>query len=135
MLNHLFMEEGPVSFKLANIQRWPCLLMSVIFTLHKINLFIGERMIILHAGTMRDSYPTLKLCSGLLRSSSGDYQGERNHKMIVRWLEDKLIPYLSPKCALVMDKAAYHNVQVDRHSDRATKKHLIQEWLTRHGIK
>ena len=44
-----------VSFKLANIQRWPCLLI-VDSTLHKINLFIGtkyhfrERMIILHAG-------------------------------------------------------------------------------------
>ena len=66
MLNHLFMEEGPVSFKLANIQRWPCILLSVDFTLHKINYFIGERMIILHVGSMRDSCPTLKLCSGLL---------------------------------------------------------------------
>ena len=66
MLNHLFMEEGPISFKLANIQRWPCILLSVDFTLHKINLFIGERMIILHAGTMRDSNLMLKLCSGLL---------------------------------------------------------------------
>ena len=70
MLNHLFMEEGPVSFKLANIQRWPCILLSVDFTLHKITLFIGERMIILHAGTMRVSYPTLKLCSGLLALSA-----------------------------------------------------------------
>ena len=42
------------------------ILLSVDFTLHKINLFIGERMIILHAGTMRDSYPKLTLCSGLL---------------------------------------------------------------------
>ena len=54
--------------------------------------------------------------------------------MIVRWLEDKLIPYLPPKCVLVIDKAAYYNVQVDRRPVRATKKHLIQEWLTRHGI-
>ena len=34
-----------------------------------------------------------------------------NHTMIVRWLEDKLIPYLPPKGVLVMNKAAYHNVQ------------------------
>ena len=66
MLNHLFMEKGPVSFKLANIQSWPCILLSVYFTLHKTNLFNGEKMIILYAGTMRDSYPTLKLCLGLL---------------------------------------------------------------------
>ena len=44
------MEEGPVSFKLADIQRWPCILLSVDFTKHNINLFIGEKMIILHAG-------------------------------------------------------------------------------------
>ena len=57
-----------------------------------------------------------------------------NHTMIVRWLEDKLITNLPPKCVLVMDNSAYHNVQVDRRPVRATKKHLIQEWLTRHGI-
>ena len=85
MLNHLFMEEGPVSFKLANIQRWPCILLSVDFTLHKINLFIGEKMIILHAGTMRDSYPEVVFRA---LSSIGDYHGEMNHKMIVCWLED-----------------------------------------------
>ena len=55
--------------------------------------------------------------------------------MTVRWLEDKLIPYLPPNCVLVIDNAAYHNVQVDRRPVRATKKILIQEWLTRHGIK
>ena len=67
-------------------------------------------------------------------SSNGDYHGEMNHKMIVRWLENKLIPYLPPKCVLVMDNAAYHNVQVDRPPVRATKKHLIHEWLAKHGI-
>ena len=39
----LFMEEG----KLANIQRWPCILLSVDFTLHKINLFIGTKYTLL----------------------------------------------------------------------------------------
>ena len=53
MLNHFLWKR--VSFKLANIQRWACILI-VDFTLHKINLFIGtkyallERMIILHTG-------------------------------------------------------------------------------------
>ena len=32
----LFMDG--VSFKLANIQRWPCKLLSVDFPLHKVNL-------------------------------------------------------------------------------------------------
>ena len=57
-----------------------------------------------------------------------------NHRMIVRWLEGKLFPNLPPKCVLVVDNDADHNVQVDRRPVRATKAHLIQEWLVRHGI-
>ena len=57
-----------------------------------------------------------------------------NHRMIVCWLEDKLIPNLPPKCVLVVDNASDHNLQVDRRPVRATKAHLIQEWLVRHGI-
>ena len=63
-------------------------------------------------------------------SSSGDYHGEMNHKTIVRWLEDTLIPNLPPKYVLVIDNAAYHNVQVDRRPVRAT----IQERFTKHSI-
>ena len=40
-----------------------------------------------------------------------------NHKMIVR----ELIQNLPPKCALVMDNAAYHNVQVNRRPLMTTK--------------
>ena len=90
-------------------------------------------MIILHAGYNEGFVPNAEVVFKA-HSSSGDYHGEMNHTMIVRWLEDKLIPNLPPKCVLVMDNAAYHNVQVDRRPVRATKKHLIQEWLTRHGI-
>ena len=57
-------------------------------------------MIILYAGT-----PNAEVVFRAL-SCSGDYHGEMNHKMIVRWLEDKLIPYLPPKCVLVMDTTA-----------------------------
>ena len=96
MLNHLFIEESPVLFKLTNIQRWPCTLLSVDFTLHKINLFIGERMIMLHAGYNEGIVPKAEVVFRAL-SSCGDNHGEMNHKMIVRWLEDKLIPYLPPK--------------------------------------
>ena len=87
-------------------------------------------MIILHAGYEGGFVPNVFNA----QSSSGDYHGEINHKTIVRWLEDKLIPNLPPKCMLVMDNAAYHNVQVDRCPVRTTKKSLILERLTRHGI-
>ena len=90
-------------------------------------------MIILHAGYNDGFVPNAGVVFKA-HSSNGDYHGEMNHKMIVRWLEDKLIPNLPPKCALVVDNAAYHNVQAGRRPVRATKKHLIQEWLTKHGI-
>ena len=90
-------------------------------------------MIILHAGYNEGFLPNAEVVFRAL-SSSGDDHGEMNHKIIVRWLEDRLIPNLPPKCVLVMDIAAYHNVQVDRRPLIATKKHLIQEWLTRHNI-
>ena len=90
------MEEDPVSFKLDNIQRWPCILLSVDFTLHRIDLFIGERMIILHAGYNEGFLPNAEVVFRAL-SSSGDYHVEINHKRIVRWLEDKLIPNLPSK--------------------------------------
>ena len=90
-------------------------------------------MNILHAGYNEGFVPKAEAVFRAL-SSSGDYHGEINHKMIVRWLEHKLVPNLPRKCVLVMDNAAYQNVQVDRRPLMATKKHLIQEWLTRLGI-
>ena len=68
------MEEDPVSFKLANIQRWPCILLSVDFTLHRINLLICERMIILHAGYNEGFVPNAEVVFRAL-SSSGDCHG------------------------------------------------------------
>ena len=73
-----------------------CILLSVDFTLHKINLFIGERMIILHAGYNEGFEPNAEVVFRAL-SFSGDYHREMDLKMIVRWLEDKLVPNLPPK--------------------------------------
>ena len=90
-------------------------------------------MNILHAGYNEGFVPNAEVVFRAL-SSSGDYHGEMNHKIIVRWLEDKLVSNLPRKCVLVMDNAAYQIVQVDSRPLMATKKYLIQEWLTRHGI-
>ena len=86
-------------------------------------------MIILHTGYNEGFVPNAEVVFKA-HSSSGDYHGEMNHKMVFRWLEDKLIPNLPPKYVLVVDNVAYHNVQVDRRPVRAT----IQEWLTKPGI-
>ena len=53
-------------------------------------------MIILHGGYNEGFVPNAEV-DFKAHSSSGDYHGEMNHKMIVRCLEDKLIPKLPPK--------------------------------------
>ena len=54
-------------------------------------------MILLHAVNNEGFVPNTEVVSRA-HSSSGDYHGEMNHKMIACWLEDKLIPNLPPKC-------------------------------------
>ena len=83
-------------------------------------------MIILHAGYNERFVPNAEVVFKA-HSSSGYYHGEMNHKMIVRWLEDKLIPNLPPKYVLVIDNAAYHNVQVDRRPVRATILKIVDQ--------
>ena len=133
MLNHLCYDGGSGFIQIGKHSTLAVHITVTDFTLHKIYVFIGERLIILHAGYNKGVVPNPEVVLNA-HSSSGDYHGEMNHKMIVRWLEDKLIPNLPPKCVFVMENAAYHIVQVDRRPLMTTKKHLIQEWLTRHGI-
>ena len=112
-----FYGRGPSFNQIGKHQRSPCILLSVAFILHKINLFIGERMTILHAWYNEGFVQNAEVVFRAL-SSSGNYHGEMNNKIIVRWLEDKLIPNLPP--------AAYHNVQVNRRPLMATKNHQTQ---------
>ena len=53
-------------------------------------------MIILHAGYNGGGFVLNAEVVFKTHSSSGDYHGEMNHKMVFRWLEDKLIPNLPP---------------------------------------
>ena len=53
-------------------------------------------MIILHAGYNGGGFVLNAEVVFKTHSSSGDYHGEMNHKMVFRWLEDKLIANLPP---------------------------------------
>ena len=100
----------------------------------KFNMFYlhFRRMIILHAGCEGDFIPGAGEVFKA-HSATGDYHGEMNHQTILKWL-NKVIPYLPKKSVLVMDNAAYHNVQVDKPPVRSNKKIVIQEWLTKHRV-
>ena len=54
-------------------------------------IFSGEKMTILHAGYYEGFVPDAEVIFNA-HSSSGDYHGEMNHKMTVRWQGNKLIP-------------------------------------------
>jgi len=68
-------------------------------------------MIVLHAGGDRGFVPGADLLFKA-KSASGDYHDEMNHINFVKWLQEKLIPGLPANSVVVMDNAAYHNVQV-----------------------
>ena len=89
-------------------------------------------MVILHAGHKGGFIP---VAGEVFKAHSAtvDYHGEMNHQMRLKWL-NTVIPNLPPNSVLVMDNAAYHNVQVERPPVRANKKIMMQEWLTRHKV-
>ena len=77
-------------------------------------LFIsGDRMIVVHAGGSDGFIPgdLLTFKSGC---STGDYHNDMNADNFTRWLREQLIPNLPDKSVVVLDNAAYHNIQIDR---------------------
>ena len=85
----------------------------------------GERMIVLHAGSSKGFIPNAKLVFKA-HSSTGDYHQEMNFNNFFKWLQEKLIPNLEPNSVLILDNAAYHNVQYDKSPTSASKKPCLQ---------
>ena len=59
------------------------------------------------------------------KSSSGDYYSEMNNANFVKWLKEKLV---------VVDCAAYHNIQEDKYPTGSTRKANIKSWLESNHI-
>ena len=86
----------------------------------------GECMIVLHAGSSKGFIPNAKLVFKA-HSSTGDYHQEMNFNNIFKWLQEKLIPNLEPNSVLILDNAAYHNMQYDKCPTSASRKAEMQE--------
>ena len=93
----------------------------------------GERMIIIHAGSKKGFINGASMVFKA-NSSSGDYHSEMNFENFTKWLEQRLIPNLPERSALIIDNAPYHNVQADKCPTQSTRKADIQLWLQRHSI-
>ena len=57
-----------------------------------------------------------------------------NHENFMRWVENQLLPNLPKKCALIVDNASYHNVQVSKSPSLTTRKADMVAWLAEKHI-
>jgi hypothetical protein len=66
-----------------------------------------------------------------------DYHKTMNGELFQNWVVKQRIPALTSlkqKCVVVMDKAPYHSVQLDKPSTFSSRKGKLQEWLRNHSI-
>ena len=77
-------------------------------------------------GFIQDSYLSFEA-----KNTTGDYHGEMNRDLFMRWLTTSLLPSLSEPSVLVLDNAPYHSMLTDegRCPTSATKKADLVNWL------
>jgi hypothetical protein len=66
-------------------------------------------------------------------TKSGDYHHKMNFDNYERWLKTMLFPNLPPNSVLVVDNAAYYNVQLNPAPTSSRKSAMI-DWLSDRGI-
>lgn len=85
----------------------------------------GQRLIVVHAGSREGFVEGAKLVYKAA-ASTGDYHNEMNGQLFTKWIQERLIPNLPDKCAIVMDNASYHTMQTDKCPTSSSKKDDIK---------
>ena len=85
----------------------------------------GQRLIVVNAGSKKGFIPGAQLIY-IASSSTDDYHREMNGANFTKWIEQQLLPNIDYHCAIVMDNASYHTMQIDRCSTSSTRRADIQ---------
>ena len=95
----------------------------------------GERFVVVAGGTHEGFVDGSFLCFAA-KAKTGDYHGEMNSSLFLRWLTCQLLPALHEPSVLVMDNAPYHSQLTDesRCPTTATRKSDLVKWLDERNI-
>ena len=72
----------------------------------------GERFVEVAGGTAEGFIEGSFLCFPA-KNTSGDYHGEMNGELFLRWLTTQLLPLIEEPSVLVMDNAPYHSIMTE----------------------
>lgn len=95
----------------------------------------GERFVVVAAGTEEGFIDGSFLCFPA-KNTTGDYHGEMNGELFMRWLTTCLLPSLNEPSVLVLDNAPYHGILTEesRCPTSSTKKNDLLNWLAQRNI-
>lgn len=97
------------------------------------DISLGERYIVVHAGTEEGFIPNALLVYKS-KDNNADYHHDMNKENFKKWLSSKLIPNLPGPSVIIMDNASYHCTQINKVPTIAKRKDEIKEWLVANGI-
>ena len=68
------------------------------------------------------------------KKATGDYNDEMTSEHFEEWFNDSLMPNIPANSLIVKDNAPYHSHRLEPVPAMSSRKQIMQDWLTTHGI-